>query len=80
LIVAAEPKQPSPQAQGRAEKAQKQAREGQQAWTEYEAAGRAADANRVRLKELRLAKEAKEAAEREAAPPPAAKKARKKRA
>jgi hypothetical protein len=54
----------------RFEKAQKLAREGEKAWAEYEAAGMAADANRARLKALRLAKEA---AEREAAPAPAAK-------
>jgi hypothetical protein len=70
LVVAAEPKQPSPQALVRAEKAQKQAREGEKAWAEYEASATAADANRARLKALRLAKEA---AERAAAPAPAVK-------
>lgn len=66
-----EPKPPSAQAGIRFEKAQKQAREGEQAMAEYHAAGRAADAKIARLRELRLAKEA---ADRDAAPPPAAKK------
>ena len=66
-----EPKPPSPQAGIRFEKAQKQAREGEQAMAEYQAAGRAADAKIARLRELRLAKEA---ADKDAAPPPAAKK------
>ena len=66
-----EPKPPSEQAGIRLEKAQKQAREGEQAMAEYQAAGRAADAKIARLRELRLAKEA---ADRDAAPPPVAKK------
>jgi hypothetical protein len=66
-----EPKPPSAQAGIRFEKAQKQAREGEQAMAEYQAAGRAADTKIARLRALRLAKEA---ADREAAPPPAAKK------
>ncbi len=72
--MAQDPKQPSLQAGLRFEKAQKLAREGEKARAEYEAAGRAADANRARLKALRLAKEAvdKDAADREAASAPAA--------
>ena len=66
-----EPKPPSPQAGIRFEKAQKQAREGEQAMAEYQAAGRAADAKIARLRTLRLAKEA---ADKDAAPPPVAKK------
>ncbi len=66
-----EPKPPSAQAGIRFEKAQKQAREGEQAMAEYQAAGRAADAKIARLRELRLAKEA---ADRDAPPPLAAKK------
>jgi len=65
--LAQDRKQPSAQAGIRFEKAQKQAREGEQAWAEYEASGRAADINRARLKALRLAKEA---AEKEAEPAP----------
>ena len=70
-----EPKSPSPQAGIRFEKAQKQAREGEQAMADYHAAGRAADAKIARLRALRLAKEAadREAAE-EAAAQPVAKK------
>ena len=60
-----EPKPPSPQAAIRFEKAQKLAREGEQARAEYEAAARAADVKMARLKALRLAKEA---ADKEAAP------------
>ncbi len=72
--MAQDPKQPSLQAGLRFEKAQKLAREGEKARAEYEAAGRAADANRARLKALRLAKEAvdKDAADREAVSAPAA--------
>ena len=66
--MANDPKQPSLQAGIRFEKAQMLAREGEKARAEYDAAGRAADANRARLKALRLAKEA---ADREAEPPPA---------
>lgn len=68
--MAQDRKQPSAQAGIRFEKAQKQAREGEQAWAEYEATGRAADVNRARLKALRLAKEAQEAADKEAEPAP----------
>jgi hypothetical protein len=70
-VLPREPKPPSAQAGIRFEKAQKQAREGEQAMAEYQAAGRAADAKIARLRELRLAKEA---ADRDAAPPLAAKK------
>ena len=66
--MANDPKQPSLQAGLRFEKAQKLAREGEKARAEYDAAGRAADVNRARLKALRLAKEA---ADRDAEPPPA---------
>jgi hypothetical protein len=66
--LANDPKQPSLQAGLRFEKAQKLAREGEKAKAEYDAAGRAADVNRARLKALRLAKEA---ADRDAEPPPA---------
>ena len=69
-----EPKPPSAQAGIRFEKAQKQAREGEKAMADYQAAGRAADAKIARLRALRLAKEA---ADKDAAPPPAAKKAKK---
>jgi hypothetical protein len=65
--LANDPKQPSLQAGLRFEKAQKLAREGEKARAEYDAAGRAADVNRARLKALRLAKEA---ADRDAEPPP----------
>jgi len=61
------PNSPSPQAQSRLEKAQKLAREGEQAMADYHAAGRAADAKIARLRALRLAKEA---VDREAAPAP----------
>jgi hypothetical protein len=64
LVLSREPKSPSPQAGIRFEKAQKQAREGEQAMADYHAAGRAADAKIARLRALRLAKEA---ADREAA-------------
>lgn len=77
--MAQDSKQPSLQAGLRFEKAQKLAREGEKARAEYDAAGRAADANRARLKALRLAKEAEEAADKEAAPPPAATPKKKKR-
>jgi hypothetical protein len=77
--LAQDSKQPSLQAGLRLEKAQKLAREGEKARAEYDAAGRAADANRARLKALRLAKEAEEAADKEAAPPPAAAPKKKKR-
>lgn len=77
--MAQDSKQPSLQAGLRFEKAQKLAREGEKARAEYDAAGRAADANRARLKALRLAKEAEEAADKEAAPPPAAAPKKKKR-
>ncbi len=66
-----EPKPPSPQAGIRFEKAQKLAREGEKAMADYQAAGRAADAKIARLRALRLAKEA---ADKEAAPAPVAKK------
>ena len=72
--MANDPKQPSLQAGIRFEKAQKLAREGEKARAEYDAAGRAADANRARLKALRLAKEAADAEAKAAAPPPAPKK------
>ena len=75
-----EPKPPTPQALVRLEKAEKLAREGKEAWAEYEAARRAADVKISRLKALRLAKE--EASAKEAAPAPLApaRKARQKRA
>jgi hypothetical protein len=80
------PKQPSPQAGIRFEKAQKLAREGEKAMAEYEAAGRAADVKTARLRTLRLAKEAadreeadREAAEKKKAAPSKATKAKKKR-
>ena len=69
-----EPKPPSAQAGIRFEKAQKLAREGEKAMADYQAAGRAADTKIARLRALRLAKEA---ADRDAAPPPAAKKSKK---
>ena len=68
-----DPKPPSPQAVIRQEKAQKQAREGEKAWADYEAAGRAAEVKIAKLKALRLAKEA---ADKEAAPAPTAKPAK----
>jgi hypothetical protein len=67
LALSRDPKPPSPQAIIRQEKAQKQAREGEKAWADYEAAGRAAEVKIAKLKALRLAKEA---ADREAAPAP----------
>lgn len=60
-----EQKSPSPHAAMRLEKAQKLAREGEKAWADYEAAGRAADVKIAKLRALRLAKEA---AERDAVP------------
>ena len=71
-----QPKPPSPQAATRLEKAQKLAREGEQARAEYDAAARAADVKIARLKALRLAKEA---ADEKAAPTAPAAKPRKKR-
>ncbi len=70
---------PSAQAGIRFEKAQKLAREGEKAWAEYEAAGRAADVNRARLKALRMAKEAAEQETTAEAPPTPPKKPRKKK-
>ena len=75
-----EPKPPSPQAGIRFEKAQKQAREGEKAMADYVAAGQAADVKIARLRALRLAKEAADKADREAAPAPAAKPKKKRQA
>ena len=57
-----------------------QAREGAQAMMEYEAAGKAMRAKTERLKALRLAKEAADAAAEVAAPKPAPAKKKKKAA
>lgn len=49
-------------AEAKFKKKEQQTEEGQKAWAEHRAAGEAADANRARLKTLRLAKEAEKKA------------------
>ena len=63
-------------AEERAERAERMAREGAQAMAEHVAAVKAVDDRTVRLKALRLAKEAEDAAAKAAAPPPAPKRKR----
>lgn len=63
----------------KAEKAQKAAREGEQAMAEYVAAARALDEKTLRLKSLRLAKEAADAADAKAQPKQEAKRPARKR-
>jgi hypothetical protein len=68
---------PSKEAQAKAEASFKrkadQARDGKAAASEYEAAGRAMRERTIKLRELRLAKEAADAAAEAAKPKPAAK-------
>jgi hypothetical protein len=60
----------------RAERAERMAKEGAQAMAEHLAAVKAVDERTVKLRALRLAKEAAEAEAKAAAPPPAPKRKR----
>ncbi|KQT57116.1 hypothetical protein ASG52_03355 [Methylobacterium sp. Leaf456] len=62
----------------RAERSERMAREGAQAMAEHLASVKAVDERTVRLRALRLAKEAEEAAAKAAEPPPPPKRSRKK--
>jgi hypothetical protein len=65
------PQTPRQEAEAKLAAKQFKAQEAKRAFSEYEATARAVDANTARLKALRLAKEAADAATAAQAPPPA---------